>query len=129
MLKKRITYTDYDGVERTEDFYFNLSKSELAEMELMTVGSFTNALQKMVDAKDISDLARTFKEILLRAYGEKSPDGKRFMKSPDISLAFSQTPAYDKLFMELFTDADKMIAFINGIIPTEVSPTGIVPRK
>ena len=114
MLKKRITYIDYDGVERTEDFYFNLSKSELAEMELMTVGSFTNALQKMVDAKDISDLARTFKEILLRAYGEKSPDGKRFMKSPDISLAFSQTPAYDKLFMELFTDADKMIKIAKG---------------
>lgn len=121
MLKKRITYTDYDGIERTEDFYFNLSKSELAEMELTTVGSLTNALQRMVDAKDVSELARTFKSIMLRAYGEKTADGKRFVKSEAISEAFSQTPAYDQLFMELFTDAKAAAAFVEGIIPKDVA--------
>lgn len=121
MLKKRITYTDYDGLQRTEDFYFNLTKSELTEMELTTVGSLRNALQKMVDSNDIVDLAKTFKEIMLKAYGEKSPDGKRFVKSPEISVAFSQTPAYDQFFMELFTDVDKMVAFMNGIVPQDLS--------
>ena len=121
MLKKRITYTDYDGLERTEDFYFNLSKSELVELELTTVGSLTAALQKMVDAKDVSELAATFKEIMLKAYGEKTPDGRRFVKSDDISVAFSQTPAYDELFMELFTNPNSMIDFVNGIIPKDAA--------
>ena len=121
MLTKIITYTDYNGLERTENFYFNLSKSELTELELTTEGSLTAALNKMVNANDISDLARMFKKILLLAYGEKSPDGRRFMKSEDISLAFSQTPAYDKLFMELFTGTDSMIEFINAVIPKEAA--------
>lgn len=121
MLTKTITYTDYNGLERTENFYFNLSKSELTELELTTEGSLTAALNKMVNANDISDLSRMFKRILLLAYGEKSPDGRRFMKSEEISLAFSQTPAYDQLFMELFTGTDSMIEFINAIIPKEAA--------
>lgn len=121
MLTKTITYTDYNGLERTENFYFNLSKSELTELELTTEGSLTAALNKMVNANDISDLSRMFKRILLLAYGEKSPDGRRFMKSEEISLAFSQTPAYDQLFMELFTGTDSMIEFINAVIPKEAA--------
>lgn len=120
MIKKRITYTDYDGVERTEDFYFNISKSELAEMEMTTAGSFTGALQKMIDAKDVTDLAKMVKFFILKAYGEKTPDGKRFTKSEELSTAFSQTPAYDQLFMEIFTNTDVALEFINGLMPAEL---------
>lgn len=120
MLKKRVTYTDYDGLQRTEDFYFNLTKSELTEMELTTAGTFRAALQKMIDSNDVVELAKTFKEIMLKAYGEKTPDGKRFVKSPELSVAFSQTPAYDSLFMEMFTDVEKMAAFVNGIMPQDM---------
>ena len=120
MIKKRITYTDYDGVERTEDFYFNISKSELAEMEMTTAGSFTGALQRMIDAKDVTDLAKTVKFFILKAYGEKTPDGKRFTKSEELSTAFSQTPAYDQLFMEIFPNTDMALEFINGLMPAEL---------
>ena len=117
MLKKAITYTDYNGVERTEDFYFNLSKAEVMEMELGTVGGLAEMLKRIVDSQDVPALIKNFKEIILKAYGEKSPDGKRFIKSEELSTAFSQTEAYSKLFMELATDHEAASVFINGIIP------------
>lgn len=117
MLKKAITYTDYNGVERTEDFYFNLSKAEVMEMELGTVGGLAEMLKKIVDSQDVPALIKNFKEIILKAYGEKSPDGKRFIKSEELSTAFSQTEAYSTLFMELATDHEAASVFINGIIP------------
>ncbi len=117
MLKKAITYTDYNGVERTEDFYFNLSKAEVMEMELGTVGGLAEMLKRIVDSQDVPALIKNFKEIILKAYGEKSPDGKRFIKSEELSTAFSQTEAYSTLFMELATDHEAASVFINGIIP------------
>lgn len=121
MLKKTITYTDYDGVERTEDFYFNFTKAELMEWQLVTNGGLTSYVQKIVDAKDQPRLITLFKELLLKAYGIKSDDGRRFIKSEKISEEFSQNPAYSILYMELVTD-DKVAAdFVNGIIPAELS--------
>lgn len=121
MLKKTITYTDYDGVERTEDFYFNFTKAELMEWQLVTNGGLTSYVQKIVDAKDQPRLITLFKELLLKAYGVKSDDGRRFIKSEKISEEFSQNPAYSILYMELVTD-DKVAAdFVNGIIPAELS--------
>ena len=117
MLKKAITYTDYNGVKRTEDFYFNLSKAEVMEMELGTVGGLAEMLKRIVDSQDVPALIKNFKEIILKAYGEKSPDGKRFIKSEELSTAFSQTEAYSTLFMELATDHEAASVFINGIIP------------
>lgn len=117
MLKKAITYTDYNGVERTEDFYFNLSKAEVMEMELGTVGGLAEMLKRIVDSQDVPALIKNFKEIILKAYGEKSPDGKRFIKSEELSTAFAQTEAYSTLFMELATDHEAASVFINGIIP------------
>lgn len=117
MLKKTITYTDYNGVERKEDFYFNLSKAEIAEMELSTAGGLAERLTKLVNTQDIPSIIKIFKELILKAYGEKSPDGKRFIKSEEASIAFSQTEAYTELFMELANDADAAADFINGIIP------------
>lgn len=117
MLKKTITYTDYNGVERKEDFYFNLTKAELMEMEMSTKGGLAEMIQRVVDSKDVPEIIKIFKELVLKAYGEKSPDGKRFIKSKALSEEFSQTEAYSILFMELATDADEATKFIQGIVP------------
>lgn len=117
MLKKTVTYTDYNGVERTEDFYFNLTKTEIMEMELTTSGGLAEMITKIVEAKDGPAIIKVFKDLVLKAYGEKSPDGRRFIKSGEIADAFSQTEAYSQIFMELATDADAAAAFVNGIIP------------
>ena len=120
MLKKIITYTDYNGVERTEPFYFNLSKAELMEMELGVTGGMTEMLNKIINAKDGPSLMKTFKEMIMKSYGIKSVDGKRLIKSEELSIAFTQTEAYSVLFMELITDDKAAADFVNGIIPNEI---------
>lgn len=120
MLKKTITYTDYNGVERKEDFLFNLTKAEIMEMEMSTVGGLADMIEKIVAAQDQPSIIKIFKELVLKAYGEKSPDGKRFIKSPELSQAFEQTEAYSILFMELATDDKAAAAFVNGIVPVDV---------
>lgn len=120
MLKKIITYTDYNGVERTEPFYFNLSKAELMEMELGVTGGMTEMLDKIIAAKDAPSLMKTFKEMIMKAYGVKSDDGKRLIKSEELSIAFTQTEAYSVLFMELITNDKAAADFVNGIIPNEI---------
>ena len=117
MLKKTVTYTDYNGSERTEDFDFNLTKAEIMEMELTTVGGLSAMIEKIVAAKDGPTIIKTFKDLVLKAYGEKSADGRRFIKSPEIAEAFSQTEAYSQIFMELATDDEAAAKFVNGIIP------------
>ena len=121
MLKKTIKYTDYNGVEREEDFYFNLSKAELTEMEATAVGGYGNMLEKIVASKDNKQIVEIFKSIILKAYGEKSPDGKRFIKSKELSEAFSQTEAYVELFMELALNEEAAAEFVNGIIPANMN--------
>lgn len=118
MLKKVISYTDYDGNERKETFYFNLSKAEIAEMEMSISGGLAQMLQKIIDEKDQPKLVAMFKDLILRSYGEKSSDGKRFIKSEELSNGFKQTEAYSELFMELATNADAASAFVNGILPS-----------
>ena len=120
MLKKTITYTDYNGNERTEDFFFHLTKAEIMDMEMSTTGGLAEMIQKVVATQDTPAIIKIFKELVLNAYGEKSPDGKRFIKSKELSTAFSQTEAYSILFMELATDADKAAKFVNGIVPDDV---------
>ena len=117
MLKKTITYTDFNGMERSEDFYFNLTKAEVMEMEMSTVGGLSEMIQRIIAAQDTPSIIKVFKDLVLKSYGEKSADGKRFIKTPEITEAFSQTEAYSVLFMELATDADSAAAFVNGIIP------------
>jgi hypothetical protein len=120
MLKKTITYTDYNDNQRTEEFYFNLTKAEIAEMELSTVGGLTQLLRGMIAAQDMPAIVKFVKELILNSYGKKSPDGKRFIKSPELSEEFMQTEAYSILFMELSTDADATSDFVNGILPADV---------
>lgn len=117
MLKKTITYTDFNNVERSEDFYFNLTQAEVMEMEMSTVGGLSEMIQRIIAAQDTPSIIKVFKDLVLKSYGEKSPDGKRFIKTPELAEAFSQTEAYSVLFMELATDADSAAAFVNGIIP------------
>ena len=118
MLAKTITYTDYNGVERTETFYFNLSQAELIDMQLGGKdGLYSDKLQKMIDNHDAAAIVATIKEFVLKSYGEKTDDGKRFIKSPEISEAFMQTEAYSQLITELLSDDAKSSEFILGIMP------------
>ena len=121
MLKERINYTDFNDVEREEDFYFNLNEAELTEMEMGVEGGLAEMITRIVEAKDAPAIIKVFKELILKAYGEKSPDGKKFIKSDELSLAFSQTNAYSKLFMKLATDSDAAAKFVNGIIPANLA--------
>lgn len=119
MLKKTITYTDYNGVERTEDFYFNLTKAELMEMEMGTSGGFAEMIQRVIAAKDAPTIIAVFKDIILKSYGQKSPDGRRFIKSEQLREEFSQTEAYSILYMELATNDEAAANFVNGIMPND----------
>lgn len=117
MRKETITYVDYNGTERTEDFYFNLTKAEIMEMEMVTTGGLAEMINRIVAAQDAPAIIKIFKDLVLKAYGEKSADGKRFIKSEELSTAFSQTGAYDQLFMKLATDSEAAANFVNGIVP------------
>jgi hypothetical protein len=117
MFKKVATYTDYNGVERTETFYFNLTQAEVLEMELSTTGGLSAMIQGVIDAKDTPQLIKIFKDLVLKSYGEKSADGRRFIKTPELTEAFAQTEAYSDIFMELATDDKAAAAFVQGITP------------
>lgn len=121
MLKKTITYDDLDGNPITEDFYFNLSKAEIARMELSQHGGLSGHLKRIVEANDGAKIISTFEEILTKSYGLRGADNKTFEKSDAISQAFMQTDAYSVLFMELVTDADASATFIHGIIPASIA--------
>ena len=117
MLKERVTYVDFDGNERTEDFYFNLTKSELMEMQLTTPGGLAAKIQAAVDSKDVAQIASMFKDIVLRSYGVKSDDGRRFIKNPQLKEEFEQCGAYDVIFNRLYTEDGYAEKFINSVIP------------
>lgn len=119
MYRKVMTYTDFNGEERTEDFFFNLTKAELTEMELLTEGGLKEKIERITKAKDVPEIIKLFKELILKAYGVKSPDGKRFIKSEQLSEEFAQTNAYSDLFVELATDSGAAAAFVNGIVPSD----------
>ena len=124
MITKTIKYTDYNGVEREEKFMFNLSKAELMEMEMGTTGGLAETIQKIVETQDAPSIIKIFKDLILKSYGEKSADGKRFVKVNEsgvpLSLAFSQTEAYSQLFMELATNDVAAADFVKGIIPNDI---------
>lgn len=124
MITKTIKYTDYNGVEREEKFLFNLTKAELMEMEMGTTGGLAETIQRIVEAQDTPSIIKIFKDLLLKSYGEKSTDGKRFIKVNEdgkpLSIQFEQTQAYSELFMELATDSEAAVEFIKGIIPNDI---------
>ena len=123
MLKKTITYTDFNGVQRTEDHYFNLTQAELVEMEVGVKGGYSEMLNRIIEARDGAKIMKAFKTFIAKTYGIKSPDGVRFEKSEEISRAFMQTEAYSELFMELCTNSEAASAFVNGVLPKKLQPS------
>lgn len=119
MLKKVIKYTDYNGTVREEPFYFNLTQAEVTELEVSVEGGLVEMINRIVAAQNGRQIIDTFKDIILKAYGEKSPDGRRFIKNQEVRDAFAQTEAYSQLFMELATNAQAASEFVNGIIPAK----------
>lgn len=121
MIKKTITYTDYNGLERTEDFYFNLTKQELMNVQFGTVGGFAEMVEKIVQTKDQPGLIKIFSDFIDKSYGVKSADGRRFMKSPEILAEFKETEAYSQLYMDLATNDKLASEFINGVVPADIA--------
>lgn len=120
MITKEITFTDYNGQERKEKYQFNFSKAELTEMELSVNGGLSAMMERIKETDDRPELMRIFKDLILKAYGVKSADGKRFIKSEELRTEFSQTEAYSELYMELVTNTDSAISFFNGLIPNDL---------
>lgn len=120
MYAKTIKYEDYNGKEREETFYFNFSKAEITEMELGIKGGLSELLDRIIKEEDQPEIIKMFKKLVLDSYGEKSDDGRRFIKNDEIKTAFSQTEAYSEIFMELATNTDAAIAFVNGIMPKDL---------
>lgn len=121
MLKKTITFEDYDGNKRSEDFYFNLTKAELIRMNFMAPGGMDNRLKKIVQERDNHKILKAIEDFIGMSYGEKSEDGRRFVKSDEITEQFKATPAYSELLMELLSDEQAFASFINGIVPSDVA--------
>ena len=120
MLKKEITFEDFNGEKTTETLYFNLTKSEMIEMEADYQEGLDATIKRIIKTNDRQGLIREFKKIILKSYGEKSEDGKRFMKSDAIRDAFTQTAAYDAMFMELATNDISAANFMKGILPKDM---------
>lgn len=122
MYIRTMTYTDYDGNERTETFYFNMSKAECLDMQLIAEGGLENYIQSIIDERDNAKLVKFFKDVILKSIGKKSPDGRRFIKSEEYTREFSQTEAYSDLYVELATNTEEAIKFFNNIIPKVEEP-------
>lgn len=120
MIKKTITYQDYNGVARAEDFYFNLNRAEVIELEAATPGGLKHFLEEMVQTKDNHKLIEFVKELIRMSYGVKSPDGKYFTKTEESWTAFRYSEAFVELFLELGNNAEAATEFVNGIIPQEI---------
>ena len=121
MIHETITYKDWNGLERTENFYFHFTQAELMEMEMSTEGGFAERVQRMIDAKNTAELIKIIKKFVLDAYGVKSDDGRRFMKNDELRTAFVECPAYSEIFMKLATDSEAASKFVNGVVPADMA--------
>lgn len=122
MLKRTIKYVDFDDVEQEDIYYFNLNQSELMELEAGAEGvSFSSRMERIVEAKDVATIIEEIKKLILLSYGEKSLDGKTFVKNDELRQQFSQTAAFDALFVELSQDAGAAIEFLKGALPKSMS--------
>lgn len=132
MLKKTVTYTDWNGVTCTDDFYFNLTQVECAELEygLTDSSPLSESIQGLIEAGDMKTVIALVKKLLLTAYGIKSPDGKRFVKNDEVREAFEQHPAFEQIYMELATNSDYAADFVIGVLPSKfVSQMGSDPKQ
>lgn len=121
MIKKTITFEDYNGNQRTEDAYFNLTKTELVRMDVANVGGLHEYMQNAIDKKDAKSILEVFEMFVSKSYGIKTEDGLSFMKNPELTEKFMNSAAYDALLMELITNQDKAEAFLKGIVPKDLN--------
>lgn len=117
MIKKTVTFTDFDGNERTEDFYFHLTEQELTEWELSVDGGLSGVLTRIVNSQDTKTLIGIFKDLLVKSYGVKTPDGRGFVKNEEVLNNFTCTQAFSDIYMELATDDKAAAEFVNGVMP------------
>lgn len=117
MLKKTYTYKDYNGVERTESFYFHFTEAEILDMEMSAEGGFAERVQRIIDAKDQAALMKLIKKFVIDAYGVKSDDGRRFIKNEEVKTAFLECPAFSDIFMDMVTNDELAAEFVNSVIP------------
>ena len=129
MIKKTITFVDYNGTTRTEDHHFNLNKDEIAELQFSIEGGLNHLIENIVKAEDAAQLIKLFKKLILLSYGEKSEDGRYFRKNEELTERFASSPAYSELFMELATDDAKAAAFINGVLPSDMTKAIASPDR
>ena len=136
MYKITETYTDYDDNQRTEDFYFNYSQAELADMQFSVPGGLAGMIDKIIKTNDIPELVKLFRELIQKAYGEKSNDGRRFIKSPELTKEFTETEAYSQIYIRLATDSKAAQEFINKVVPKsmkdkmqQANQQNVVPMK
>ena len=124
MISKTVKYVDYNGTERTETHWFNLTEAELMEMELSTTGGLAEMMQNLIEAQDMPSIFRIFKDLVLKAYGQRAADGRRFIKTENgrkLADEFAETEAYSIIFTELATNADEAAKFINGVVPQQLA--------
>ena len=136
MYKITETYTDYDDNQRTEDFYFNYSEAELTDLQFSVSGGLAGMIDKIIKTNDMPKLVELFRELIQKAYGEKSNDGRRFMKSPELTKEFTETVAYSQIYMRLATDSKAAQEFINKVVPKnmqdkmqQANQQNVVPMK
>lgn len=127
MIKKTITYTDYNGNKRTEDFYFHLNKAEISKMEMSTKGGLAEQIDRIIKAQDAPAIIAVFEDLIKKSFGVKGPDGRGFYKRPSDLEDFMATEAYSILFMELATDDKAGAAFVNGIMPADMPTQDVAP--
>jgi hypothetical protein len=121
MIKKTVTYTDFDGNERTEDFYFHLTEQELTEWELSVDGGLSGVLRRIVNSQDTKTIIGIFKDLLVKSYGVKTPDGRGFVKNEEVLNNFTCTQAFSDIYMELATDDKAAAEFVNGVMPSSLA--------
>lgn len=121
MIKETITYTDFNGVTRTEDFYFHLNKAEVTKMEMGVKGGLAEKIKRIVAAEDTPAIIEVFEDLIKKSYGVKTLDGKGFRKTQEALDEFMATEAYSELFMKLATDDEAAARFINGVVPADLS--------
>lgn len=129
MICKTINYTDFNGNQRTEEFYFNLTDQEITELELTTEGGFRKMIDRIVAAKSQTELVMLFKDLIMKAYGKKGLDGRTFDKSPEVKKEFASTQAFSDIYMELVTNTDKAVEFFNGVVDRPSKPNLEVAKQ
>ena len=120
MIKKTVKYVDFNGVDKSEDLYFNLTKTELNNLNFKHHGTYSDQLKAIVDNKDVKLVTELFAEIIQRGYGIKSEDGRNFRKSPEILYDFTTSAVYDALMTELLENADEAANLFVGMLPSDL---------